>query len=288
MNHFSIKIHSLISLLSILLVGLEFGSYYFLNSVVPGILIAIFLNILLSHIYLEASLSFTSCFLQSLLTTILSTAAIILIYYYQTDSILVYQTTLLLFILLNWLVPFLFCIFRNLADRGPRFVSFRSAFWKMSLLFAVFYLFYFARHFFIIPAQFPESISNVTNPLIPLLATATYIEDSIYLSLKISPLLLFFAKSVLLFAPIGFYASILLKEASKIFIILLTLILPIGAACIPLAFEGVFYTDTFLFQLIGTLIGIMLYQICNHISNHNLHLDFLEERSRYRFFNLYY
>lgn len=288
MNKRSVKIHTIITILSFITIGLQFGSYYFLSSLFPAILLSIFLNLILSHFYLEASLSYTSCFLQSLITTIGSSLLILLIYYYQNGSLLIYKHTLLSLILLNWLVPFLYCIIRNFMDRGPRFVNFHSFFVKTSVLFAGYYVFFFIKHYFIFPVSFPETLSSIQNTMIPFLATATYIEDSIYLGLKLPTLLIFIAKSFLLFAPMGFYASILLKEASRIFIFLLTFLLPLAAEMIPLLFQGSFYMDTYLFHLMGCLLGIILYQILNYLSQECLQCDFPDERSRYSFFNFYY
>ncbi|MFA9465457.1 MAG: VanZ family protein [Velocimicrobium sp.] len=288
MNRHFIKIKTFITISSIVTIGLEYGCYYFLNTLYGAMLLGLFLNLILCHIYLETSLTYLSCFLQSCISMLLSVGATVFIYTYHTGNLLIYDKKLPLIILLNWLAPLLYSLLRNFTDHGPRFVHFRSYFWRTSICFGAYYIFYFIKHFFITPSSFPTSASAIFNPFIPFLATATYVEDCIYLDQPLSVLLIYIFKTVLIFAPLGFYGAILLKEASRKIIIILTLLLPITTELISLFQKNVFSVDTYLYNVIGFLIGILLYQLLNYISNHSLQTDFLADRSKYSFFNFYY
>lgn len=288
MNRRSIQIKTFIIISSLITIGLEFGCYYFLNSLSGSMVIAIVLNLILSHIYLETSLTYSSCFLQSALTVVLSTAATIFIYMNQTGTLLIYNKKLSFLVLLNWMVPLIYSIIRNFMDRGPRFVQFSSYFWKTSILFFVYYLYSFVNFYFISPIGFPFGASTVSNPLIPFLATATYIEDCIYLGNPLSVLLIYVLKTIWMFAPLGFYATLILKEASRKFIIILTFLLPLVTNIISFVQTSAFYIDAYLYHIIAFLLGILLYQLLNHISHRCLKTDFLTNRSKYRFFNFYF
>ena len=288
MNRRSIKIQSFIIFTSILTVGLEFGCYYFLNTLYGGLAIAILLNLILSHFFLETSLTYSSCFVQSMITVVLSTGATIFIYIYQTGNLLIYNKNLPYIILFNWFIPLLYSIIRNFMDHGPRFVSFRSYFWKASILFSGYYLFFFVLHYFVIGTNFPVGASTVSNPLVPFLATATYIEDCIYLGQPLFVLLVYVFKTMLIFAPIGFYASILLKEASRKIILILTFLLPLVPELVSFIQTNAFHIDAYLYNMLGLLIGMLVYQLLNSISHHCLRTDFLADRNKYSFFNFYF
>lgn len=284
----SVKIPTLIVFFSLIDVGLQFGSYYFLNKLYPAFILIVVLNLVLCHIYLESSLSYSALFLHSALTALLSTGCTAFIYYKQTGNLLVFSKYLVLLVLLNWAVPLAYSIFRDITDHGPRFVGFRSYFIKTSILFALYYIPVFAICFFISPAGFPATASSINNPYIPFLATATYIEDVIYMGMSIKPFVYFTGISAVLFIPAGFYGSILLKKASRPVFVLLTLILPLLTEGIPFFYGHAFYIDGFLFKFVGILFGIIFYKILNSITNASLQCDFLTERNNYTFFNMYY
>ncbi len=288
MKYRSIKIRTLIILFSLLLVGCEFFTYYFFDDLKLSLAIAVLPNLLLLHIYLESSLSYLSCFLHSTLITLLSTSGTLLIYYQQTGNLLVYNPYLPLLILLNWLVPMLYAILRDLNDHGPRFVNFRAFFIRSSILFGIFYVLLFTKYFFITPMAFPATLTDTGNPYVPFLASATYIEDVIYLGHPLMPLILYLTKIVLAFLPIGFYTALLLREHPRYCLALITLFAPLLIECIPLLYGESFSMDVYLWTLIGTLVGILLFKILNAVSNYSLKCDFLTQRNNYRFFNLYY
>ncbi|MDK2808177.1 MAG: hypothetical protein PWP24_912 [Clostridiales bacterium] len=288
MNHRSIRIKTLITIFSILTVGLEYGSYYFLDTLYIPLLVSLVVNLIFAHIYLETSLTYLSFHLQASLTGILSAAATFVIYYYQTGHLLIYNNKLPLLVLLNWLVPLCYGILRNFMDRGPRFVQFKAYFFRTSIIFSLYYLYFFVHHYFLSPTGFPKSASLVDKPFIPFLSTATYIEDAIYLGQPLDILILYLIKSILLFVPIGFYASLLLKEASRIYLVLLALLLPPIPVLVSYLRFGTYTIDAYIYHLIGFVLGVLLYQFLNHLSNRCLQSDFLADRSKYSFFNYYY
>lgn len=288
MNHRSIRIKTFIIITSILILLLEYGCYYFFNSLFVSIAFAIVLNLIGSHIYLESSLTYSSCFLQSKVTVLLSSVLTIFIYTHQAKTFLIYHKYLPVLILLNWLVPLFYSILRNFMDHGPRFVQFRTYFWKTSILFLFYYIYSFLQYYVITPVSLPFDGSKLSNPLIPFLATASFIEDCIYLGQPLSVLFIYLIKTILLFVPLGFYTFLLLKKASRTLIILLTFLLPLVATILSFVKASVFYIDVYFYNLIGFLLGILLYQLLNQISHHRLKTSFLSNRSKYSFFNPYF
>lgn len=289
MQRRSIKIRTLTILFGILLVGAQFGSYYFLDRLSISAGITVILTLLLSHFYLEISLSYESCFFHSIITMVLSTICTGFIWYYQS-SLLVYSDWLWSLTILNWFLPLLYCIFRNFGDRGPRFVGFVPYFVKTSILFVLYYGFLLVYCSFLSEKAFPFSASVPDSLFIPFMATATVIEDAIYLGSSILPLIFYVTELIVLFIPMGFYISLLLKKAGGFPKFILALFIPCIFEAVPLLYYSPkgFMTDNCLYRIIGMFLGMLLYQMINQLSHHFLGDDFLKPRNNYSFFNMYY
>ena len=288
MEHRTIKLTAVAVLAGIFSVILEFTVYYFTNMVTPMIFISVLTSIILSHIFLEVSLTYETGFLYSLFTMILSTVITALIYFNITGGLFVYQRFIHAVIYLHWLVPMVYHIFRNLFDKGPRFVSFNSYFTKASLLFFVYYVCNFVYHTIIDPIVMPYAFSTSTNSFIPFFSTATHIEDFIYMGTGIGELFLYIGKLFILFMPIGFYASLILRDYDKKTSLFVKTILCI---VVPLIFEGISFfqrdvinIDSYLYRFLGIFFGILLLKVLNAIFLHVTREEFLIERNRYSFF----
>lgn len=281
----SIKINILAVLSCLLYIGFEFGIYYLTDSAAAVFAIAILGGFLLTHVFLEAALTYDVCFLLTLLSVVPASIVSALIYFYQTGGLLIYHKFLPCLILVHWLLPFVYSTFRCLLDRGPRFVRYNSFFFKTGLLFALYYLPVLITKTFFIPLEFPYTFTGREISLIPFMETATHIEDFIYTGVGIDALLLYIFHMLLLFLPIGFYGSILLKQAPFFPKAFLYLTLPFLIEGIFWSLRGTFMIDACIYRLFGIILGLLLYQFINHLFRRNTREDFLYERNRYSFFS---
>ncbi len=288
MEYKTIKTTILVIILSILSVISTFAIYYFTNNAYFMITSTIFISLILSHIFLEISLTYETNFLFTCLSMILSSIIIALIYFNLTFGLLSYQKYIHISIYLYWIVPIVYYTFRTLLDKGPRFVGFSSYFSKSSIIFLIYYIANLIYHTIIDPIMIPYGFSGSANNFIPFFSTATHIEDFIYMGTGIEDLLIYIIKLFLLFIPIGFYASLFLEEYSiKSSLLIKTILLII----IPILFECASYLkgnsiniDSCLYRFFGIFIGIMLFKLLNILFVVKTGEEFLVERNRYSFF----
>lgn len=288
MDRRAIKMTALVVILSILSVILDFSVYYFTGQIDTTIIAAILTSLILSHIFLESSLSYEMSLIFSTITMVLSTIIITLTYYNKLSNILVYQNYIHLVTFLHWMVPMIYNIIRCLFDRGPRFVAFTSYFWKISVIFAVYYIANVIYHTILDPIMLPYAFTTTSHWYVPFFSTATHIEDFIYMGSGIGELLIYFSKMFALFGPIGFYSSLILRDYDK----KTDLLVKTGlCVIIPLVFEAISYfqgtplnIDACLYRFFGIFFGILLLKIMDGIFTYFTGEAFLYERNRYSFF----
>lgn len=280
----SFKINTLVIISCLLYIGLEFGLYYLTDSAAAVFAVALIGGFLLTHVFLEAAFTYDICFLFTLFSAVPASILSLFIYFNQTGSLLIYHDFLPYLLLLHWLLPMCYCTFRCLFDRGPRFVRYNSFFLKMGILFGVYYIPTLIIRSFFIPLEFPYTFTGKEISLFPFLATATHIEDFIYTGVGIEALFVYALHIFLLFLPIGFYGSILLKELSVFPKLLFSIAMPLLLEGITWLLKGTFIIDACIFRLLGILLGILLYQLINHLFRRYTHESFLYERNRYSFF----
>ena len=273
---------------SILSVILEFSVYHFTNSVLALAALTILTSLLLSHIFLETSLSYETSFIFSTITMILSTVVIVLTYYNKINGLLVYQNNIHLCIFLHWIVPMLYSILRCLLDKGPHFAAFSSYFWKSSIVFAVCYIASLIYYTILAPITLPYAFTTTSYPFVPFFATATHIEDHIYMGTGIGELIIYFCKLYALFGPIGFYSSIILRDYDRKTALWVKSLL---CLIIPFIFEVISYMqgtplniDAYLYRFFSIFFGILLLKIMDAIFIYITGCAFLYERNRYSFF----
>lgn len=288
MERRTIKMTTFVVVLSIISVISEFVVYYFTDLFWPMAAITILTSLIFSHIFLETSLTYETGLLFSVLTMVLSSICSALIYFNQTGGLLLYRSYILMTTFLHWIIPMIYHIFRCLFDRGPRFVSFNSYFYKASIVFAVYYMGNLVYHTILDPIMMPYAFSTANNNFIPFFSTATHIEDFIYMGTGIGELWIYLAKLFALFAPIGFYSSLLLRSYDK----KSALIIKTGiSVIIPIIFEGISFLqgnviniDSCLYRFLGIFLGIVLLRVINSLFLHTTGEEFLIERNRYSFF----
>lgn len=284
MERRSIKITTLVFFISLFLVGTEFSVYYFVDKFWAVCLITVLGSLIMSHIFLESSLTYDTCFLFSLMSMLFSSILTASVYFGQTGQILVYREYIQLIIYANWLFPLLYSILRCLLDRGPRFVCFNSYFTKTSILFGIFYIWNLIFHTIISPLSLPYGFNQKGISFIPFLTTATHIEDFIYTGNGIESLAGYIIHLLILFIPMGFYIALLLKKSSFALKGILIFLIAVLFEIIPYVTRGIANIDSCLYRFFGLLIGFLFYQILNAIFRHVTGEDFLYERNKYSFF----
>lgn len=288
MERRTIKMTTFVVILSILSVILEFAVYYFTDMVWPMTALTVLVSLILSHIFLETSLNYETGLLFSVLSMVLSTICTALIYFNQTGGLFVYRNHIHLTIYLHWFVPMVYHIFRCLFDKGPRFVSFNFYFYRASLIFAVYYVCNLIYHTMIDPIILPYAFSTGNNSFIPFFSTAAHIEDFIYMGTGVGELLIYIAKLFVLFMPMGFYISLILREhdvkSAPIIKIAVCIFIPLIFEAISFFQGNAINIDSYLYRFLGIFLGIVLLKVLNVISLHLTGEEFLYERNLYSFF----
>ncbi len=288
MERRTIKMTAFVVIVSILSVASIFAVYYFTNTFWSMIPLTIVISLILSHILLETSLTYETGLLFSCLSMILSTIVTALIYFNLTGGLFIYESYIHMTIYLHWLIPMIYYTFRCLLDKGPRFVAFNSYFYKSSIVFAFYYVCNLVYHTILNPIMIPYGFSSSSNNFIPFFSTATHIEDFIYMGTGVLELALYIIKLFVLFVPIGFYASLFLREHDIKSALLIKIVL---AIFIPVVFEGISYfhgnsinIDSCLYRFLGIFLGMIIFKLLNVVFLSMTGEEFLFERNRYSFF----
>lgn len=285
MQQRSIKTTTFIVVLSIFSIIIQSGAYYFSDYIIPVFIISFLISLLSSYILLVATFSYEACFLYSILTVIFNSIFTILLYFYP-GSYLQYSFHLNEITLLYWIVPIFFCIFMNLKDKGPRFVNFNSFFYKMSILFIVYYLGILVFYLFIKPVNLSNSFASDSYfNILPFMSVAEHIENYIQYSNPLNSLIKSFSELLLLFIPMGFYLKLVTKNIDFFKRLFIVVLIPIFIEIIQFATKlGHGDIDDALIGMLGILIGVLLYNTLNITFRYIIGEDFLYNRSPYNFY----
>lgn len=279
-----LKLNILIILSGLLTLGLEFGCYIRTNSTALLFAVAILGCLIFPHIFLEVAKSYHTCFVFILSVSLLAGVTTILSYFNLTKPFFTYHRFFPYLCLLHWLVPVAYATLRCLFDKGC-FIRYRSFFTKAGILFAVCYLPVLIVKCFLLPLTFPSPFAGKSVSLLPFMATATHIEDFIYTGAGLTTFFIFLFRCILLFLPLGFYGSILLKERAFVLRGLLWLCLSILPEVYLWFFYHSFMIDACIYRLFGILLGVLVYQTLNHLFVRFTRAEFLKERNLYSFFS---
>ena len=121
MNKRTVNISSLVLLLSLLSLITTMCLYYIVPMHYVSVIFAAAASVLLAHFFLESSLNYDYNFLHAASMTVTTLIFAIVIYLIQPNEWITFDFWLPCLVLINWLVPFLYCTLRDLFDRGPRF-----------------------------------------------------------------------------------------------------------------------------------------------------------------------
>lgn len=281
MNKRTVNLSSLVILLALLSFIVEICTYYFIPQHFITVLLAAVISLALSHFFLETSLNYDCPFLHGSFMTICSVAFTIVVYLMQPNEWIQYDYSMIALVLVNWMVPFIYCFIRDFADRGPRFADYLFFFHGMSAVFGVAFLVGFVKQFFITPLLPPyEAMPFGAHNFIPFMATGNYIESVISAGGSVTNIIIYIIEMICFSIPFGFYVKVYLRE----FPFVLRLAAYVG---VPLIVEGIqFITgrgradiDDVAFSLIGTVIGVLIYHLVYRVSYEVHKRDFLEDRT---------
>lgn len=281
MNKRAVSISSLVVLLALLSFLLEVCLYYFIPQHYITVVVAGIISLALTHFFLESSLSYDGCFLHAAFMTITSVAFAIIVYFLQPNPWIQYDYWILALILVNWLVPFVYCFIRDFADRGPRFDDYLFFFHGMSIVFLVVYAIAIVKQNFITPFVPPyKALSFGAHNFVPFMATGNYLEATLAKGNSIAPMLLYMGELVAMAVPFGFYAKVYCRNLPFILRFFVYLIVPFAVEFAQsLLGTGRGDIDDYTLAILGTLIGIGIYHIVYRVSYGMHKRDFLEDRT---------
>lgn len=154
MNRLSVRLTTIIDLISLLTLGLEFFIIYYCANTVLSLVIISFILILCTCIFIRTSKSFDSGFLYSFILVLFSSCIIGFIYM-NGDTFLEYSQKLLILVLLNWLMPMICSILHDLHDSREQYAHFTSFFNKSTTQFIIYYIGFLALIIVIKPITLP-------------------------------------------------------------------------------------------------------------------------------------
>lgn len=286
MRSLSVPTKGVIIFLSIITILLQFGIYYFTDSLPAALLLTAGITLFFCHILLEVSFSYNSCFLYTLFCILGGTIFIVYFYIQENNPWIHFNSSLCFILLLEGMISVCYSILRNLHDRGPRFIDFSSIFFRYNLLFFVYYIVTAGYFFFYQPVFYPVVNSPIRYKLIPFMSIAAYIEDYIYDHISITPVLFYCAISTILFIPFGFFVKLCLTNSPVWKRIGLIFVLPIIIEVVQYflfvkthSYE-VCSIDDFLFSLLGSFIGTLCYCAIDALYLYRTEQHFLENNKR--------
>lgn len=281
MNKRAVNISSLVILLALLSFILEMCMYYFIPQHIITVVVAVIISLGLTHFFLETSLDYDYCFLHAAFMTIACLAFCMVVYFLQPNKWIHYDYSLIALIIVNWLTPFVYCFIRDFMDRGPRFADYLFFFNGMSILFLIVYIIGIAKQFFITPLLPPyETLEFGAHNFIPFMATGNYIETALSNGGNINQMIIYIVEIIVFSIPFGFYAKVYARNYPVIIRIALYLGIPFVMEILQyITGIGRGDIDDYALTVIGTIIGIAIFHIVNHVSYGVNKRDFLEDRT---------
>lgn len=285
-----IHVSSLIVILSILTIIVEFTAYYFFPSIYPVLGISAALLIICSHVLLQQSSTYETIFIYTLSNMFISSLIMILTYYSADQSSFIsYSPIIHGLICINWLIPTLHCYIRYMFGYSLRISHYRSYYTKNSILFTLCYLGIFIYGNFA-EGAFPSlyravSWSSNVN-FTPFLTLSMEIEDYLYGIIPLRYILIYLASRILIFIPYGYYITLLTKKRSRLLKIILFLLFPALIELIQFfLYPSRSDIDDLIYGFIGSIIGSLLFYFVNVIFRSISGKEFLERESFYSSFD---
>ncbi len=282
-----IQVSSLIILLSIITILIQFVVYYFFAATYLICGIAAVISLLCCHILLEETSTYEACFNYSSLILFISFVIILLSYLGKEQAFLPYTGTMLAILMINWLVPCLYCFMRNMLDYGTRFEDYNSFYRNHSLLFFLIYLGVMLYGMFAVgafPLVYRGALASAN--IIPFEAITILIEDYLYGIIPLSDVLFYLLVRILIFLPYGYQMTLLLRRQSRLLRFIALLIIPtilelIQYIIIPNRCD----IDDVIYAIIGGILGSILFYLINFIFRSITGKNFLAKETDYPYAN---
>ena len=282
MNKRTVNISSLVLLLSLLALITTICLYYLIPQHYVSVIFAAVASVLLTHFFLESSLNYDYNFLHSASMTISTLAFAICIYIIQPNEWITFDSWLPCLVLINWLVPFLYCTLRDLFDRGPRFDGYHKFFNRMCIFFTFIYIFVITKQYFITPLVPPyHNLEFGAHNFVPFMATGSYIEQALKAGKNLDDFILYATQIVCLGIPFGYLIRVALRKLNFILRILVYILFPTALETAQYMTNcGRGDIDDAVFLLIGILIGLLLFHIMNTAFQKIAARDFMISRAQ--------
>lgn len=282
MNKRTVNISSLVLLLSLLSLITTICLYYLVPLHYVSVLFASVASLLLAHFFLESSLNYDYNFMHAASMTISTLAFAISIYVIQPNEWISFDFWLPCLVLVNWIIPFLYCTLRDLFDRGPKFDAYHKFFNRMCIFFTFIYIFVIAKQYFITPIAPPyHSLAFGAHNFVPFMATATYIEQALETGINLNEFILYAAQLFCLGIPFGYLIRVALRKLHFVIRIIIYILFPASLEIAQYITNlGRGDIDDCVFLLIGILFGVILFHIMNNIFQTIATRDFMISRAQ--------
>ncbi len=282
MDKKSVNISSLIILLSLISFLAEVIIYYFVPYHWICVVFSGIVSLGIAHFCLESSLDYRYNFLHATFMVIGSFIYALVVYFIQPNQWIQYDFSMVLLVLINWIVPFVYCAIRDLLDYGPRFDGYRQFFHRMSIVFLGLLVFTIVKQYFLTPIFPPyEEMPFGANNFVAFMATGTYIETAIRQHLSLAPLFIYAAQMICIGIPVGFFCRIYFHKLFFVFRIFIYIAIPVLLEILQYVTGlGRGHIDDVALSLIGILIGIVSFHILNAIYQSISNRDFTLSRGQ--------
>lgn len=279
-----LQISSIIILMGILTIFVEFAAYHFFK---PSYLvwgISCIASIICCHILLAQAASYEACYCYSLLTIFMSLSITAVSYLGETKSFLPYTWIMPGLIVINWIIPLLHCTIRYVVDYSTRIEDFFIFYRNINIIFAVFYMLIiiyasFARGAF----KWAYPIESTNYNLLPFEIIASLIEDKFYGNIPLSDITAYLLPRILIFLPYGFYVRLLLYKKTRLIRFIVFLLFPLLLEIfqyfiIPSRCD----IDDVIYGVLGSFAGSLTFVLFNLIVRTISGRDFLIKNDRFR------
>lgn len=283
----NIQSTSLIILLSVLTILLQFTIYYFFEAAFIIWGVSCLITIICCHLLLEMTNTYEVCFQYATLTIFVSLVINVICYYGKVQSFLPYSGTMLGIFIINWLIPVLHCSLRSVVDYGTKIDDFYDFYRNISILFFTFYIVIvliatFSKNTF--PWAYP--INYDTFNLLPFGIISTLIEDYLYGNVTLSEIITYLFSHILAFIPYGYYITLALRRQTRLPRFFALLLFPFVIEVLQFYFNPAYCDiDDLIYALIGGLVGSFIFFLTNTISLAISGREFLMKDNDYRFAN---
>jgi VanZ like family. len=276
---------SLIILLSILTILVQFIGYYLFEPVFVIWAISCIASALCSYIIQERTITYNSCFYYSILTLFMSLIFIVSTFG-NNQSVIPYSGAMLGIAVINWLVPSLSGYIRHMIDYGAKLEDYTEFFRNSSIVFLLFYAILLIYGSFVTDA-FPWAYRDVTNSanFMPFQIITTQL-DNYYLdgSVQLSDIFTYLIPRILIYSPFGFYVGLAFHKRPLWYKLVALLSLPFLLELLQyFIINKRCDIDDLIYALIGGALGALFFFLTNLVSRTTTGKDFLKRDTGLRY-----